>query len=597
MEYRYISRKKDIRVCEDYSDIEIRLDGHFYSVKRIMENFMYIVDKNGESVVFKMNAAQQILYRKICERLYKRKPCRFIILKGRQLGCTTFIVILEFIFIMFRANQSGIVIANTNENANKIFAKIRALYDALKKHAPALTRGLVSKTGNQLVTQTESSSIRVAPSTMDAVRGTTITFFEGSEVAFWEDIDEILAAVLEAIPPFEINPATFVFLESTPNGFNGFKDYWDHACSMKEEDTDIVPVFLGRYLDPLYRTFEPLREEELTTFEREKMKRHNLDLYQMGFFRAKLKSHKFDLAKTLQEYPFDPSDAFTSTGSGVFNTNLIEKRKEEVRDLPYKKGYLTHKITPIANDVDRLVMSEIDFKESEIGYINIYEEPKKGVPYVIGVDMAVGLGNDNSAAFVYRNDTKVQVASMTINTLPADTYSYDVVALAKYYNNALINPEVNYGTTLIRILKKFDYENIYQSESDDTLTYESYVGSYGTKTTQRNKAAMVDNFRAICEDDDHPYSNIKDYNLLIEMGTFIYDYGKGNSQSSTVKIKGAGKAHDDRVMAAVLAYAGSNQQRTFVLKENITITDELPWQLRSEKSQDIRGLWHNTFIR
>lgn len=565
MNYRIVSKRKDVRVAEDCSDIGILLQNKRISVRYLIEHFIYIIDKNGDKVLLKLNRPQEIFYHKVCERLYQMKPCYFIILKARQHGITTIIEALGIIFVLFRKNQSGIIMANTNENANKIFAKLKYSYDNLKTKEYDLTRKLDSKTGNQIVTLDPPCSMRVAPSTMDAARGTTITFFEGSEFGFWENQEDVLAAVLEAVPPCEINPVTFVFLESTANGQNTFKDYWDEACAT---DEIWVPIFIPWFINPEYRDIYPVEESSLTEFEREKMVKHNLDLYQMGFWRKKFLSHKRNLMLTLQEYPFDPYDAFISTGSGVFDNQKLDKRKNEVRNIKFLTGFMRYKISPIDNDIDRLVMKNLEFVESEIGYVKIFEKPISGVPYVLGVDMAVGLGNDNSAVFVYRNDTKKQVASMVANTIAAEDFSNDVIALAYYYNDALIAPEVNYGTTLIRILKKFDYENIYQREVDETSETQGIIGAYGIKTTQRNKASMVDNFREICEDDDEPYSNIMDYSLLIEMGTFIYDYGKGTSGNSVVKIKGAGKSHDDRVMSAVLAYAASSQQTTLVKYQN-----------------------------
>lgn len=601
MTYRVVSKKGDVRVSDDFKDIGILLNDKRISVRYLIEHFIYIIDKNGDKVLLKLNRPQEIFYEAVCKRLHEMKPCNFIILKARQHGITTIIEALGIIFVLFRKNQSGIIMANTNENANKIFAKLKYSYENLKTKEYDLTRKLDSKTGNQIVTLDPPCSMRVAPSTMDAARGTTITFFEGSEFAFWENQEDVLAAVLEAVPPTEINPVTFIFLESTANGQNAFKDYWDEACETIGNDSLSVwvPIFIPWFKNPEYRDSVPVEESSLNEFEREKMAKHNLDLYQMAFWRKKFLSHKRNLMLTLQEYPFDPYDAFISTGSGVFDNQKLDKRKNAVRNIAYEIGFMKYKIDPINNDIDRLVMKDVEFIKSDIGYVKIFEKPQAGVPYVMGVDMAVGLGNDNSAVFIFRNDTKKQVASMVANTIAAEDFSNDVIALAYYYNDALITPEVNYGTTLIRILKKFDYENIYQREVDETSESEGIIGSYGIKTTQRNKSSMVDNFREICEDDDEPYSNIVDYSLLIEMGTFVYDYGKSGSGNGTVKIKGAGKNHDDRVMSAVLAYAGMNQQTSLVkYKSNNVLKKDWRYKhiFEDDDTKQERGLFDNYYL-
>ena len=132
MNYRIVSKRKDVRVAEDCSDIGILLQDKRISVRYLIEHFIYIIDKNGDKVLLKLNRPQEIFYHKVCERLYQMKPCYFIILKARQHGITTIIEALGIIFVLFRKNQSGIIMANTNENANKIFAKLKYSYDNLK---------------------------------------------------------------------------------------------------------------------------------------------------------------------------------------------------------------------------------------------------------------------------------------------------------------------------------------------------------------------------------------------------------------------------------------------------------------------------------
>lgn len=571
---------EDVRVSEN--DIGIKIGEDWYSVRLLIENKMYIISKEKKPTLLKLNYAQNKLYKKICECLLNGVPCNFIILKARQLGFTTFISAFLFVMTFFRGYQESVIIANTMDNASKIFAKYRFYYDTLKELKMPIPE-LQNKTGNNLFTKHTKSSIRIAPSTSDAVRGTTITGFHGSEVAFWGNIDDIVSAAKSALPDITINPCSFFFMESTANGQNDFKEYWDSA----NEDGSYIPMFFPWFENEEYKL--PYNGFILTPFENEMKEKYKLSNEQIAFFRAKYLSFKKNLQLTLQEYPFCPSDAFMTSGSGVFNNQEIARRKDEVRKQKCMLGFFKYETK--AFSIDDWTMFSKTFVSSNAGHIKIFEKPIKGVPYVIGVDMAVGLNNDSSVAQVIRNDTKKQVAVMSSNSIPPEKFSIDVVALGYLYNNALISPETAYGTTIINTLKKFDYRNIYiRTGSSDSLN-DNYMSLYGVKTTSITKPQMIDLMRQICV--DSYYKNIMDYGTLNEMESFIYEY---SDNSDKVKIKGSGNKHDDKVMALAIAYYSSSQQDSFIQVDSKEEEKELPWALQSDIVETENDVWDEIYI-
>ena len=75
------------------------------------------------------------------------------------------------------------------------------------------------------------SAIRCVTAGSDgAGRGSTLTNVHASEAAFWKNMKETLDGLLSAVPD---DPQTAVIIESTPNGFNEFKDFWDDAVAGK----------------------------------------------------------------------------------------------------------------------------------------------------------------------------------------------------------------------------------------------------------------------------------------------------------------------------------------------------------------------------
>lgn len=599
MNHNYVYVRDDVRVDTDELDIGLKLGEYWFSVQKIIETKIRIVYRDKTVGLLKLNKSQLKLYHAIAERLSKRLPLDFIILKARQLGFTTFIEAFIIVTTLFRANQEAVIIANTEENASKIFEKYKFSYQELKARTPQLAPTLQNQTGRILKTKTSNSSIRIAPSSVDAARGSTLSAFHGSECAFWANMDDVLAAVDAALPDVSINPVVFRFLESTANGYNTFKDYWDDAVKRfaKGEIGGAVPFFFPWFEDDANQN--PYDGFQLSEFEQMKMQKHHLTLDQMTYWHRQLVKKKGDLSLTLQEYPFDPEDAFRSSGECVFDIEALSHRKQEVLRLRPQTKSITCQIHSINGDIEDWKMDKIALKDDLNGALTLYEEPVAGVPYCIGVDMAWGLSHDNSVAQVIRNDTKKQVAILSSNKIKAERYGELVAALGYYYNNALVGVETAAtGETVISILKKLNYMNIYRRENDSTNVYNNLTEVYGVKTTKQSKNPMVTQCRYHCESYvEGRYRNVVDYDTLSEMEAFVYDYDnvKNDDDISTrAKMHGKGR-HDDKVMALAIAYYISDQQKSYVEKEaEVEPEFRFPPELQTDDDDnyEVEDVWH-----
>jgi hypothetical protein len=90
-----------------------------------INNLYWIVDKEGKKQLFKLNWAQEQLYR---EMWY----CN-VVLKARQLGISTFIGILFLDRILFNSNSQAGIITLTKEDSEAFFHRIKFAYDNLPK--------------------------------------------------------------------------------------------------------------------------------------------------------------------------------------------------------------------------------------------------------------------------------------------------------------------------------------------------------------------------------------------------------------------------------------------------------------------------------
>lgn len=520
------------------------IKGKYYFLRSIIENCIKIVDENKEVVPLKLNEAQNELLKEITECVANEERIRFVILKARQMGFSTFIAAIIFCLTVFQKNRTAIIIAHQKEAAMQIFKMYQRFYEELPKPMKPKLR---TSSSRELMT-IDGSSIRVLVQG-DSVRGTTINYAHLSEAAFYDKLDDTLTALLRAVQPNNLE--NMVFIESTANGFNAFKDYYDQGVSRKQVWRS---VFYAWYQKPNNRlscdgfTLTP-REEALR-------KEFNLDYEQIARYRYSLVEAKNDIKKMQQENPSKPSDAFISTGNSVFDNEQIAYRKEITSK--FKPSYLDYSFEVKTIDLDNWELINVKpfntFSGSSNGCLTIYKEPVEGRPYVMGIDPARGKGIDNTIFQVIDNISGEQVAVYSAFNEDNDISAAKSVLFAKYYNDALIVPETNTTDAFVKFYMRVHYTNVYRREvSDDSITKNLYE-LYGVKTGY-NKKTMVDNGVMICR--EKTYSNINDFSTLCEMESFVYEV---SSNSERLKAKGSGKAHDDRVMALLIAYYGRGQQ-------------------------------------
>lgn len=132
-------------------------------------------------------------------------------------------------------------------------------------------------------------------------RGDDITFLHLTEVAFCDDVDTLLAAVGEAV----VRNA-HIILETTANGFNSFKKFWDEAMLNRRGAACLF------YL--------PQWE------------------YDQEYLDARLK--KLGERLFQQEYPPDPETAFITSGGTYFQKPAMQFYLEQIKHWEARGGRL-----------------------------------------------------------------------------------------------------------------------------------------------------------------------------------------------------------------------------------------------------------------
>jgi hypothetical protein len=240
------------------------------------------------------------------------------------------------------------------------------------------------------------------------------------------------------------------------------------------------------------------------------------------------------------------------------------------------------------------------------GRLSVWEEPREKAKYVIGIDVAenrvrdrnsiargkplMGLERpDFSCAIVLDLETAFHVATWHGNI---DVTEYGIVcaALGRYYNDALLVPEVNGpGLAVVETLSKMvGYQPLYRSKLVNRVDLDPLGTEWGFRTTMHTRVLLIAQIQSLIN-----YGQLftKDANLVKEIRTMEYD------ESGTPR--GRGRNKDDRVMALGLALIGRSEIMNGTLgagpqsttNSRLSADDQLTWQrikAQRQRQQDAR---------
>lgn len=512
--------------------------------KTYCETFLKIRDKKNKLVPLRFKPAQQKLYEIFCEEYAKGKPVRVVILKARQLGFSTVTEGLFFADTATHANAVTLIMAHEETATVNLFNMNKLFYDELP---PQLQPMLKNSNAQELVFENPTrdplekagnpglrSRIRcMTAGGKGAGRSFTLRNVHLSEVAFWSKMRTQLTGILQAVPD---DKETCVVIESTPNGYNEFKDFWDDAVSGAN---GFRPVFFAWYEEPEYRrAVEP--GTEWTQEEEEMRELYGLDDEQLAWRRWCIKANcQGDVQIFQQEYPSNPDEAFLFSGTPFFDNTLISAMRQNAPE-PIAVGRFEF------DEDESGCPQNIEWVDDERGFIKIWAEPEEYVPYVIGGDTA-GEGSDKFIGWGIDNRTGEQVCELR-HTFSERLYAKQMYCLGQYYNGALLAIETNYSTYPQLMLEDWGYPRLYERQRFDTQA-KKYVNAYGFRTDSVTRPLILAGLRTVM--DENPDS-VKSFETLGEMLTFVYN--------DNYRPEAAPGEHDDLVMAAAICHFARPQQ-------------------------------------
>jgi hypothetical protein len=418
-----------------------------------------------------------------------------IVLKARQIGFSTLAAAFVFWETFFWGDRFVVMLSRTEREASKLLQKTKYGYKMMPQWMKE--RGPELLSDNQLkMVFANDSSIESLPSGNDPARGESVYRVVIDEMAFLPNAEEAWAS----IEPIADVGGRVICLSTANGEGNIFHQLWVGSQTGTNRFKGIFfPWSAGERDDSWYES-----------------KRRDLPDWQLA-----------------QEYPSDPDEAFVRSGRPVFDLEAIR----QIEPIEPDRGYL------------RKLSGRTSYEfVSDGGELSIWEEPTEGEVYVIGADVAEGLGHgDFSSAHVISAETGLMVAHWHGHIDP-DLFGEDVlVGLGYFYNYALVGVESNnHGLTTLKALQRVGYRNLYRNRK---MQVRAPVASesLGWRTTSISKPLAIDELNAALRDQSILLFDTK---TIAELRSFV--------RESNGKMHGS--PHDDRVMSLAI----SNQMLKYV---------------------------------
>lgn len=501
-----------------------------------------IADKMGRLVPLRYNEQQLALWNEVRRQEEAGLPVRIIILKARQIGFSTAVAGMFYYRATHRPLVKAEIVAHKADASTAIFNKMKLFH---QESHPVLAPMVKASNAKEMLFENPSSDYlerRVKPGLRSAIRietamdpdagrSKTIHLLHLSEMAFWpKTADATMNSLMNAVPPL---PGTIVIIESTANGIGGrFYEEWQRAV---QGQSPFVPLFFPWYGFTDY-SMEPPEDFEATDEEKELIDLYGVNDAQLNWRRWCILSNcSGSLDSFHQEYPSTPEEAFIATGCPVFDVRAIDKALRSAPE-PIKVGRVL--------DISEGGEHRVKFQSQPRGYLKIWQPPVDGVDYVIGIDVALGVKDgDYSVMEVLRKDTKEQVAEWHGHIDP-DLLGAEAVYLGRYYNQALLAPEVNnHGIATVNAIRRYRYPRLYRRVRDDQVS-DRTTNTYGWQTTQITKPKIISMLTRVIRESA---TKIKSKAALSECLTYVVEED-GRKTSAQIG------CHDDRVMALAIAY-------------------------------------------
>lgn len=346
---------------------------------------------------------------------------KVIVLKPRQIGVTT-LVLMYYFWVLLRARNPIGLLSVTHESG--AMASVNSKLRLFQQGLPGLIRPTLRPDNARLLGlgHNRAQAAQMMAGGRGAGRSFTYQMLHATEMGFWPkgsaaaggtDVDRTVWASVNAT--LHEGPYNKVVVESTGDGPAGiFYGLCDRARTSDEWAFVFFPwTRFTKYRMPVPRDWRRSEAEEELASE------FGVTDEQLVWRRSKIVTMDGDERRFRREYPLTWMDPFLITDGMFFDVENLNR---------WAAGF--------------------DADADKIG-LTIYHPREAGRTYYIGQDTAGGVGKDSGAIVVLRDDL-VQVARWHSNTAKPHAQAEMAAQLSALYGRALVLCELNaFGKAVI----------------------------------------------------------------------------------------------------------------------------------------------------
>jgi len=302
-----------------------------------LNNLYWIIDKNGKKVKFVRNWAQ--------EEMWHNRHNLNLVLKARQLGCTTWWIIYMLDRCLFNSHQACGLVAHKQDDAERLFVeKLQFAYDNL----PAAIKNNRTTTKYEAgwIRLNNGSSLRVSTS----MRSGTLQVLHISEFAkicakYPDKAKEIVTGSLNAVGPDQM-----VVIESTAEGNHGyFHDYCIKAMGRMAQGKPMTAMdwkmfFFSWWREKLYKLnayADVMISDELEEYFAMLLDEKGISLTpQQKAWYSKKRDDMTNWEDMKREFPSYPEEAFDVSIQGAYYATQFARIHADgrIREVPHYTG-------------------------------------------------------------------------------------------------------------------------------------------------------------------------------------------------------------------------------------------------------------------
>ena len=582
-------------------------------------NFFWISTKDRVDKLFSLWESQELILEHLLRMKSRGIAQKVIIIKARQLGCSTLIEGLIAWRSMFFRNVNALVVSYDREHSAYLFGIMQHIYDMMPWWLKPQYSSREYKDG-LVFDKKDSDSRRDDPGLQSRVKVDAANKMSGvgqgirvscAHVSEFSDFDQNTAKdIIEADLGRSLprGPETFAVLESTAKGAGTYAHrLWLKNVELAER-ASWSPLFLPWFFDstsvrPLEPGWRPDEDDndmklriandwvrcdnpDCLQYHERWLKGEDrsetacatcgggtLHVYmltdkQLCFMqneRINAKKDDESLRALHQELASTAEDAFQLSGFKLFGDSVQTFVNSCVRE-PAAEGFIDslgifhccYGKRPKARERDgrewHLCIQEGCKQDHSWGDdsgekpLKIWEFPEPNAVYVIGADVAEGLGSDADydAAVVIRVSQSMGadrvVAVFRSNTTDTITYAKQLNFLGRWYNEAMLSIELNkYDTTASYVRFQLTYPNLYRWKNLDSINIQSSKLGWVTQSNSKPRLWQTMNHF------------LKDKLLVCPSRNFAEELKTFQKEEYDDRSGGAGRGFfDDEAMAAMI---------------------------------------------